>query len=205
MKLSKDPLLAATTSLLWPVLKLHGFRKLAPRKFIRTVGVIAHRVTLDANGFGGKASTHLVYDVAQLCRPDLGGYVLGGRLDGGPWDMSTYEAAIASMQFVVARIEGSLMPWFSNVSTLQDLGLALQSLKTVPGEPVHFERAVNFAALGDLPAAKAEAERAIAGTLPYWRGVDSPARELLASIEADNHEQLLARWASAYGACYGDA
>lgn len=196
-KRSKDPLLSATSLHLWPDLKAAGFHKLTPRVFVREAEGIVHRITIDANGAAGKASTHLIYDARQLAYPDLTGYLVGDRMKGGPWNMATPEAADASMQDVATRIRSAVLPWFSAHANLAAMGVALDRKIHEPREPLDFERAANKAALGDLTGARTDLQRAMRGALPYWSKADGPSGMLMNAINDASHRRLLDDWAAA--------
>jgi hypothetical protein len=178
-----------------PCLLAAGFAALRPREFTRVRSRIEQHVLLEGRGVSGARSTYLVFYATHTCRPSaLTGFVAGARLDGRPWDLSTPEAAAKSLPEITTRLREVVLPWMNTTSTLDGFAGVLASLRGARTEPWNFEIAVNAVLRGDLEQAMRHLNEAAKGPLSYWSAPESPARQLLASIQAGNHQQLLDEW-----------
>ena len=106
-KRSKDPVTAATTSYLWPYLKEKGFVKSTARNFARENNGFFQQIWVDANGFSGKCSVRLHYNVMPVAVESVSSYSVGDGIDS--WDMSDHEKADLSMKEIVEVIDKDLM------------------------------------------------------------------------------------------------
>ncbi len=116
-KRSKDPVTAATTSFLWPYLKSKGFVKSTTRNFSKEVNGFFQQVWIDANGFSGKESVRVHYNVMPVADANVASYSVGDCIDS--WDMSTYELADESMQDVVVLLGSELLPKMDSFSNYE--------------------------------------------------------------------------------------
>ena len=113
-KRSKDPVTAATTSYLWPYLKEKGFVRSTARNFAKEVNGFFQQVWVDANGFSGKSSVRVHYNVMPVAEESVSSYSVGDGLDS--WDMSNHEVADISMQEIVELLDKELIPKMDGLS-----------------------------------------------------------------------------------------
>ncbi|MDE3274335.1 hypothetical protein [Pseudoalteromonas sp. G4] len=192
---SKDPLTAAITSFLWPFLKSEGFIKTSARTFSREINNIVYQVIVDANGFGGRSSTQIVYCARTVFHYKHKGYLLGGRLHEDSWDLSNHELADKHMLEITELLRKEIMPWFQFHAEANNYDEALNNMKYGPIEPLLFERAVSKLMLGDKSTATINLREILSGDFEVWTDESSPASLLLRSIENANFKLLLDKWA----------
>ena len=116
-KRSNDPVTAATTSYLWPYLKEKGFVKSTARNFAREINGFFQQIWIDANGFSGKSSVRVHYNVMPIAEENVSSYSVGDGIDS--WDMSDHEKADISMQEIIEVIDKDLIPKMDSYSNFE--------------------------------------------------------------------------------------
>lgn len=131
-----DPLTNEVTRTLWPYLQSEGFLKVTPRKFVRESNGIFQQLWIDANGFGGKKRTYVIL-CASLPFGPIQGYMdpHGFRIGNDrTWNMATPEAALKSMQQVVAALREH---YLLKIEAISGIEILLDLLKDIPGRDWH--------------------------------------------------------------------
>ena len=114
---SKDPLLAATTSILLPAVKPFGFQRRTPRSLDRICDDALHTISPWYSGWGGR-DFYIPYSVMPLVPPTDFEYVARGTRLRDPvgnaesWPGQTHELADASMQRGVQLCKQRCFPIF---------------------------------------------------------------------------------------------
>lgn len=211
MQRSKDPLTAATTSILKPAVTSLGFHKLGSRTFARVVDSVLQYFSFQLSGWGGKDFA-VNYAAITLYSPREHFVILpGGRLPRGKsgdgwWASRTHEFADDSMLEVVARLSTHCFPWFERANTTAGLLAVLLEEHAKIGRPhAHylFDIACCHAHLGQISEAQQALTRAVTAyrqshdEMPerIWC-LDCIARSdrLLAAIQDSQQERMLAQW-----------
>src|SRR5882724_9563578 len=122
MKRAKEPVAAATTLILSPILTPLGFQKRTQRRFVRLIDDIVQSVSLGKSSWGNP-----VYRVGYSCfalYPPADAWVLGPsfrNIDGHliyRWrDSDTQDNADKTMTEVVKEFNHVLHPWFEKTKT----------------------------------------------------------------------------------------
>jgi hypothetical protein len=206
---SKDPLTAATTSFLAPLLREHGFCKYGRRSFGRvTNDCVFQYIDLQLSWFGGKdfAVNYASLLITRL-QEDVGSTtwrrLARGKAVDNWWSAKTHKRADESMREICDMTKKIALPWFDSTSSALGLAKKLVVLARDKGPHTLFELGCCYATAGDLAAAKAPLQEAIGQfqqefdeTLENTWALEerSLAEELVAAIAGGTQERLLSRW-----------
>ena len=204
---SKDPLTAASKSILRPALAPMGFRPYKTRDFICCHGDILHVVALQLSAWGSKDfavnyGAMPLFPATEYVYLPTGGRLRQGRSPDGWWSALTHEKADASMASVVQAVEDQLPPFFRRTSTYG--GLA-DELGTIDHPQYTFMKACCEAKIGHRDA-RITLERAISvikrflGEHPDTAWVITRLAEataLATAIDNGSEQRLLDEWAQA--------
>ncbi len=163
---SKDPLLAATTSILLPVVRPFGFRRYGSRKLARICDDILHIIGPWYSGWGGRDFYVECCALALVPPTDCIYLSWGNRLRDemtgyDSWPGQTHELADASMQRVVQLMYKRVLPsYFTQLETM-DAFLELLQMRTGPDHHTHFQRACCLVKLQRFAEANEELAAAI--------------------------------------------
>lgn len=208
---SKDPLTAATTSILRPAITPLGFHKLGSRTFARVHDSVLQYFSFQLSAWGGKDFA-VNYAAITLYSPREHFVILpGGRLPRGMsgdgwWASKTHEYADNSMHDVVSRLASHCLPWFERVSTTAGLlAVLIDEHAKIRRPDAHylFDIACCQTHLGQISEAQQALDQAVAG-YRKWHD-EMPERtwcldcivrceSLLVAIRSSQQEQLLAQW-----------
>jgi Domain of unknown function (DUF4304) len=136
----KDPLTAATTSILKPAVTPLGFQKLGSRSFGRVFDSVLQYFSLQLSAWGSKDFA-VNYAAITLCQPhdymvlQPGGRLPRGKSGDGWWKSATRELADNSMHSVVERFNAHCVPWFERTRTTAGLLAVLIELSSEINPP----------------------------------------------------------------------
>lgn len=163
---SKDPLLAATTSILLPVVKPYGFQRYGSRKLARICDDVLHIIGPSYSGWGGR-DFYIEICALGLTPPTDGidltwGARLRDEMTGyDSWPGQTHELAYASMERVVQLMYKRVLPsYFQRLETMEDY-LGLLQRRDDPDHHTRFERACCLVKLQRLDEARRELTAAV--------------------------------------------
>jgi hypothetical protein len=211
MHRSKDPLTAATTSILKPIFAPLGFHKLGSRTFARVLDGVLQYFSFQLSAWGGKDfavnyAAITLYSPRQHFVVQPGGRLPCGKSGDGWWASKTHADADNSMRDVVSRLTAHCLPWFGRTSTTAGLVKVLreeQARLVRPHAHYLFDIGCCDARLGQLVEARQDLASAHA-TYQEWHRempvrtwcLDGAARcdRLLAAIENSEQQQLLEEW-----------
>jgi hypothetical protein len=204
LRRSKDPLTAATTSILMPALQAHGFIRVTNRLIARDRNLILQSISLQLSQWGNRMFC-VNYAVNSLFRPrEFLTLSPGGRLKrrrfGGEvwWDSDTHEKADEAMQEVTSLILSKTLPWFDKCDTVKGLYKILSRERWGSRHHLEFEKACCLARLGRLDEAKDRLDTAIKLFIDDGRDWTpqyvNECQDLIDAIERGNHDQLLSDW-----------
>jgi hypothetical protein len=200
---SKDPLLAATTSILLPVVKPFGFQRYGSRKLVRICDDILHLIGPWYSIWGGRdfyidccamplvPPTDFIYLTwGDRLRDEMTGY--------DSWPGQTHELADASMQRVVQLMHKRVLPsYFEQLETTEAF-LGLLQRRPDPDHHTHFERACCLVKLQCLDEANEELTAAIRGYVEDGRSWCFPkaaqCEQMLKAISDGASLELYQRW-----------
>jgi hypothetical protein len=204
---SKDPLLAATTSILIPALKPVGFRRISNRSLVRICNDILHAIELCYSGWGGRIfavncsavplvpPTEYTYSTWGEVLPD--GEDTSTSYKSRTWDGQTHERADKSMERIVQALRIRTLPYFASVATTESF-LSLLEKYSNQHHHVHFQRACCLVKLQRLEEAREQLTEAIRGYIADGRTWCFPkaaqCEEMLKAICAGTHLELYERW-----------
>ena len=194
MARSKDPLTAATTSILKPGLESAGFVKLSQRVFVRLRSPVVQHVSVSLSRWGGNRF-RVCYSSMPLFVPTtnftlmLGGWFPRDGHENGVWSKKHHEVADKAMNSVLHEFRSGILPWFDRTDSIDSLVPLLTTMGYNPKGPRELELGACHAWLGDLDNAKA--------ALTFDGGNDvarSFCETLLSAIESGTHHTLLNEW-----------
>lgn len=196
MARSKDPLTAATTSILQPGLESAGFAKLTARVFVRLRSPIVQHVSVSLSRWGGNRFS-VCYSSMPLFVPAtdftlmVGGWFPRDGHENGEWSKKHHDAADHAMNSVLDEFQTGILPWFDRTDTVDAIIPILTSMAYTPKGPRELELGACHAWLGNVDAAKA---------VLSFDGGNHVARELceslLTAIETGTHQSHLDGWQS---------
>jgi hypothetical protein len=170
---SKDPLTAATTSILKLAVTPLGFHELGSRLFARVLDSVLQYFAFQLSAWGSKDFA-VNYAAITLYSPredfvgSPGGRLPRGESSDGWWASKNHEFADNSMRDVVARLNTHCLPWFERTSTTAGLLEVLLEENARLGRP-----SINF--LFDIACCQAhlgqfhEAQRALEQAAAAYR------------------------------------
>jgi hypothetical protein len=200
---SKDPLLAATASILLPVIKPLGFQRYGSRKLVRICDDILHLIGPWYSGWGGR-NFYVECCVMPLVPPTDSIYLTWGdrlldEMTGhSSWPGQTHELADASMQRVVQLMYKQVLPsYFGRLETTESF-LTLVQKRQDPDHHVHFQHACCLVKLRRLDEASEQLTEAIRGYIKDGRSWCFPkaaqCEEMLKAISEGTALPLYERW-----------
>ncbi|MGD0814403.1 MAG: hypothetical protein ABSA83_12425 [Verrucomicrobiota bacterium] len=199
---SKDPLLAATTSILLPAVKPFGFQRHGSRKLIRIREDILHLINPWYSGWGGR-DFHV--DCWAMPLVPATSFIYSARGDrvcdevsqGSLWAGQTQELADTSMERVVKIIQKRVLPFFISIETTESF-LNLLKQRPDPDHHEHFRVACCLVRLTRLDEAR---ERLIAAIRAYaedgraWcAGYATQCEQMVKAIDEGTALELLENW-----------
>jgi hypothetical protein len=199
---SKDPLLAATTSILLPAVKPFGFQRRTPRSLDRICDDALHTISPWYSGWGGR-NFYIPYSVMPLVPPTDFEYVARGARLRNPrntesWLGQTHELADASMHRAVELLQVEVLPnFFARMETTESF-LAYLQQRPEADHHEHFRRACCLVKLQRLDEAMLELNAAIDGYVAC--GYDwcfpkaAQCEEMRNAIRAGAHQRLYHDW-----------
>jgi hypothetical protein len=208
---SKDPLTAATTSILKPVLTPLGFQELGSRCFARVRDSVLQYLALQLSMWGSRDFA-VNYAAITLYSPreefvgSPGGRLPRGKSSDGWWASKNHEFADNSMRDVVARLNTHCLPWFERTGTTAGLLEVLLEENARLGRSsitFLFDIACCQVHLGQFHEGQCALEQAAAAYRKSYQ--DSPdctwdlaravrCERLLVAIQESQQAQLLAQW-----------
>jgi hypothetical protein len=200
---SKDPLLAATTSILLPAVKPLGFQRYGSRKLARICDDILHIIGPWYSGWGGR-DFYVECCAMSLVPPTdsiylTWGYRLRDEMTGhASWPGQTHELADASMERVVQLMYKRVLPsYYAQLETTKAF-LALLQKRPDPDHHTHFQRACCLVKLQRLDEASEELAEAIRHYVKDGRSWCFPeaarCEEMLKAIHEGEPLELYKRW-----------
>lgn len=200
---AKDPLTAATTSLLLPALEPLGFRKKSSRVIGRIRSDILQFLDLQVSSFGSK-DFYVNYASVSLFLPrEFLVLQPGGRLRnaGGAeawWPASSHDIAIASMQEVVPAFQNQVTPFFTSTETVEGLLGFLLTEDWASQHHLKFELGCCLAILGRIEEAERHLTQAIslyrADGRKWCQDYITKCEELIAAIRRGVASELFQEW-----------
>ena len=210
MERSKDPLTAATTSILKPAIASLGFQKLGSRSFGCVSDGVLQYLDLQLSAYGSKdfAVNHAaitLFNPRDYMVLQPGGRLPRGKSGDGWWKSSTHELADNSMRDVAERFTSHCLPWFERTRTtagLLDVLIEHNSAINPPNAHYLFDIACCQAKLGQLPEAWRSSEKAVAAYNAWHQRIKADwcfdciatCQKLLEAIRDKHQERLLADW-----------
>jgi hypothetical protein len=200
---SSDPLTAATTSILVPELRPHGFRRKTNRLIARIQNDILQFLCLQASAFGGKDFCVNYASLSLFCPRDYLILQPGARLNlengAEAWlSAKSQDDADASMAKVVNMVRTQALPFFESTKSVDGL-LACLKRETWASQH-HLLREIAFceARAGRVGEAQSHAVRAIELYREDGRQWCSECIELcqrlIAGIESNKLTELFQHW-----------
>jgi len=202
---SKDPLAAATTSILFPAVKPYGFQRYGSRKLARICDDVLHIIGPWYSGWGGRdfyieccafgltPPTDCIYLTwgARL-RDEMTGY--------DSWPGQTHELADASMERAVQLMYKRVLPsYYQRLEKMEDFLVLLQK-RPDPDHHTHFQRACCLVRLRRLDEASRELTSAVRQYLEDGRSWCFPkaaqCEEMLKAINEGRSLELYELWKS---------
>lgn len=215
---SKDPLTAATTSILVPALKPLGFRREGQRLLLRIENDILQRIGFwYSSGLAGQFF-HAYYSVNTLfclkLPEDIGGSLMGGRFwdevtRAELWPSSPQEVADASMNRILKLVFEQALPYFQRVSSadgvlnlLSDCQQESERSTGILNFHWEFERGCCAVKVGDFSAAELFLRRArdlyAKDDNGLWRESNlaraALCQQLLDALQGGSALDLLEKW-----------
>src|SRR5262245_22881115 len=163
---SSDPLTAATTSILIPELRLHGFRRKTPRLIARIQDDILQFFDLQLEAYGSKGFCVNYASFSLFCPRDYLILQPGARLNrengAEAWlPAKTHDEADASMANVVNMAQAQALPFFDATKSVAGLLECLKGETWASRHHLYLDMAFCEARVGRFDDAKAHALQAI--------------------------------------------
>ena len=200
---SKNPLTAATTSILIPSVKDMGFNRKTGRIIARVSADILQYIYLQVSAYGGKDFCVSYASITLFNPRDFLVLSPGSRLRGAnradAWlPALTYDEADASMREVLSMFKDQAMPFFRSTETLNGMLQCLKAQKWAALHHLNFEIACCLAKMGRFR----ESKRHVAHAIDLYRKDGRPwaiknaelAEQLLAALEVRSEMELLNKW-----------
>jgi hypothetical protein len=169
---SKDPLMAATTSILMPVVKPFGFQRNGSRKLVRICDDILHLINPWYSGWGGRDFYVECWAMPLVPPTDHIYLARGDRLldhnGHSLWAGQTHELADSSMERIVEILQKQTLRFFASIETTESF-LALLQQRPNPDHHEHFRRACCLVKLQRLGEASEQLAAAIRGYISDGR------------------------------------
>ena len=211
MKRSKDPLLAAITTYLKPVMTEAGFKRLSRQSFARISNDILQHVSLGRSSWGSKLIKVSYGSMITTYKHTFIGGIDGtiARLTSSPsapslWSARTHETADTAMQDIVQQFRVVAQPYFFRTNSPQKLAMEIKK-NAYPGGHAYFKMGCCFTTIGHLERALSCLEEAgilyredYKGRQAQWL-IDhiEMTDELLLAIKAGTHQETLSKWKAA--------
>lgn len=198
-----DELAKAITKIVYPVLKLEGFRRNRRREFIRHQCGIVQRLDFQVNSWGGRdfcvnISANIVASNEFVTLQP--GFRLTRDTDGGDlWLPSkTKDEAESSAAVILGSICEEAVPFFERTRTVEGLSEVLAKENWGSGHHLHFQRGVALALMGDTGGARKHLDDAIRlyqeDGREWCADKIDKAKQLSEALANGNAPQLLTRW-----------
>lgn len=202
-KRSTDPLTAATTSILMPAIRSHGFRKKTIRKIVRIQDDILQLIDLNPSAYGGK-EFRVNYATLSLFMPR--DYLIlqpGGNLQ---WEngaeawlpAKTQAEADESMGKTVTMFQSQALPFFEGTRTVEGLLEHLSREHWGSGHHLYLEMAFCEARRGHGGKALEHAIRAIElykeDGSTWCADFINLCQQLISGIESNTLTMMFSQW-----------
>jgi hypothetical protein len=200
---SSDPLTAATTSILIPELRSHGFRRKTNRIIARIQDDILQFFDLQLSAYGGKNFCVNYASISLFCPRDYLILQPGARLKrangADAWlPAKTHEDADASMAQVANMARTQALPFFDATKSADGLLGWLKRENWGSRHHLYLEMAFCEAWLGRISEAKAHALRAIElyreDSRDWCPEYIDLCEQLIAGIESNNSTERFQHW-----------
>jgi hypothetical protein len=199
---SKDPLLAATTSILLPAVKPFGFQRLSNRALARICEDVLHLIEPWYSGWGGRSFYVSCSAMPLIPATDYFYSARGDRVrnemnQSDSWAGQTHVLADASMERVVNSIQKRELPFFFSIESTESF-LTLLQQRPNPDHHEHFRIAcclVRLRRLGEARECLIAAMRAYAEDGREWCAARSArCGQMVEAIDKDTSLELLDSW-----------
>jgi hypothetical protein len=200
---SSDPLTAATTSILIPELRSHGFRRKTKRVIARVRNDILQFFDLQLSAYGGKDFCVNYASLSLFCPRDYLSLQPGARLkrENGAeaWSSATTQNdADASMTKVVKMAQTQALPFFEATKSVDGLLQCLKRENWGSQHHLYLEIACCEARMGRFDEAKSDALRAIelyrADGRDWCAAYIELSQRLVSGVENRNLTGILHSW-----------
>jgi hypothetical protein len=200
---SADPLTAATTALLLPFLRPHGFKRKSNRLIVRITDGVAQFVHIHLSCWGGKDFRVHYVALPLFCPRDYlilqPGDTLNRENGAEAWfPAQTHELAGASMETVVRMLHEQALPFFDATRTVQGLLGCLRRERWGSDHHLNMEKGCCLARLHQLDEAQERLHRAIdlyrEDGRDWCEGFIQQCECLLVSIRAGRADEQLREW-----------
>ena len=207
-----DELAKAITRVIYPALKLEGFRRARKRYLVRVENGIAHILYFQVSGGGSRdfCVTACANLVAGCETPVLQpGFRLNRDTDGGDlWLQSlTFEQAQLSAETILGSIRAEALPYFEHVRTPAGFSALLAQERWGSNHHLSFQRGVSAALERDSKAARRHLSDSIdlfeADGRDWCASYVAKAKLLLIALERGEVSQLLQDWQKANSKAHG--
>lgn len=200
---SSDPLTAATTSILIPELRLHGFRRKTSRIIARIQDDILQFVDLQLEAYGSKGFCVNYASLSLFCPRDYLILQPGARLKrencAEAWlPAKSHDEADASMAIVVNMARTQAVPFFDATKSVGGLLACLKRESWGSQHHLYLEMAFCEARMGRFDDARSHALRAIDLYREDGRAwcpeYIERCQRLIGGIESDNLAEMFHSW-----------
>src|SRR5262245_44204123 len=200
---SSDPLTAATTSILIPELRLHGFRRKTNRLIARIQDDILQFFDLQLEAYGSKGFCVNYASLSLFCPRDYLILQPGARLkrenSAEAWlPAKTHDEADASMGKLVNMAQTQALPFFDATKSVAGLLECLRAECWASRHHLYLEMAFCEARVGQFEDAKSHALQAIdlyredgRAWCPQYVEL---CQQLIGGIESNKLPETLQRW-----------
>ncbi len=200
---SSDPLTAATSSILIPELRLHGFRRKTNRLIARIQDDILQFFDLQLEAYGSKGFCVNYASLSLFCPRDYLILQPGARLK---WENSveawlpakTHEEADASMAKVVNMAQTQALPFFDATKSVAGLLECLKSENWASRHHLYLEMAFCEVRVGRFDDAKSHALQAIDSYREDGRAwcpeYIELCQRLIGAMESNKSAQMFQGW-----------
>jgi hypothetical protein len=207
-----DELAIAITKIIWPILKLEGFRRVRRKVFIRTQNRIVQRLDFQVNDWGGRdfcvnVSANLIASNEHVTLAP--GFRLTRDADGGDlWLPSkTKVEAETSATVILGSIRAEALPFFEAIETIEGLSALLAKEQWASLHHLSFQSGVAAVLRGVIPEAQKHLTDAIRlyeeDGRDWCRNYIDRANQLREALAAGSATQLLDRWEQANRKAHG--
>ena len=208
MKRSKDPLLAAITTYLKPVISEEGFKRISKQTFGRISNEVFQYFALGRSTWGSKSIRVNYGSMLINCKHEfIGGidevtiHPLRRSKSTGLWSAVNHESADLAMQDICKQFKVVASPWFFRTNSPQKLSLQIKNNAYLDGHAYfqmgccHITLKQKKRALQNLENAAIKYEEDYESRQTQWL-VDciEMTEKIISAINAGTYEDVLAGW-----------